>query len=247
LLLAVLGSVAGTLVTNAFATSQNLSFTTSQNLTLFGAVLGAAIPPLIAVAGPYTNLRLGLGLLIAVGALVLTYGGFIAKDKLSNTPASETIFPVPGPFPTPIPHPTTGPTPSTSTTDPSPDQPDLRLQLKPTLTCSVTPGGGFIGNDTLTISVKVLNSGPGQLSGKVPYTIKIDTRSAVTGNAGLGTFTAMTVGVRPTDYQHTLRVVVSVDPADKIAELNEANNTLAVTVALPAQKNQQQPVPCKAA
>ena len=89
LLLAVIGSVAGTLVSSAFSSSQNLA--------LFGAALGAAIPPLVSVAGPFTHLRLWTGVLIAIIALVVTYGGFTLPEKAAGVDDNRTTFPVPRP------------------------------------------------------------------------------------------------------------------------------------------------------
>lgn len=86
LLAAVIGSVAGTLVTSAL--------NTSPDVALLGAALGAAIPPLVAVVGPFTHLRLGAGVLVAGLALLLTYSGFTFTDKAAGRPT--TTFPVPG-------------------------------------------------------------------------------------------------------------------------------------------------------
>lgn len=86
MLLAVIGSVAGTLVTSALSSSPELA--------LLGAALGAAIPPLVAVAGPFTHLRLWGGVLIAVIALVVTYGGFTVRDKAMGV--QDPTFPVLG-------------------------------------------------------------------------------------------------------------------------------------------------------
>jgi hypothetical protein len=89
LLLAVIGSVAGTLVSSAFSSSQNLA--------LLGAALGAAIPPLVSVAGPFTHLRLWTGVLIAIIALIVTYGGFTLPEKAAGVDDNRTTFPVPRP------------------------------------------------------------------------------------------------------------------------------------------------------
>jgi hypothetical protein len=91
LLVAVIASVSGALVTNAFATSHNPTFTTPQNLALFGAVLGAAIPPFIAVAGRFAGV--GAGLVISVIALGVTYGGFTVHDI--GQPPEKRIMPLP--------------------------------------------------------------------------------------------------------------------------------------------------------
>jgi hypothetical protein len=85
-LLAVVGSVAGALVSKALDSSQSLA--------LLGAGLGAAIPPLVAVKGRRSHLRLAGGVLIAALALVFTYAGFTVSEKALGK--ADTTFPVPG-------------------------------------------------------------------------------------------------------------------------------------------------------
>ena len=57
MMLAVMASVCGTAITGAFEAS--------PSMRLFGAALGAAIPPLIAVAGPFHGLRAATGVLVS--------------------------------------------------------------------------------------------------------------------------------------------------------------------------------------
>ena len=353
MLLAVIGSVAGTLVTSAFSSSQNLA--------LFGAALGAAVPPLIAVAGPFTHLRLGAGVLIAAMALLLTYGGFTARDNALGV-EEKTFPPVPGTKSTgtetsrPKTTPPTRPTPSSSaspspgasfegqlcinwwprrlhcSTDPcdpnvtvasegnevlivtglkftgeaasrlsqqgtcegevDQDEPcsitvrvkpgaagraqlriqqnldgpaslvdievdalsttssplaDLDLSLFTLPECGVVPGGALSGADNLTIFVAVRNSGPTQLSQLATFTIASDTGLIGGGNAAVSTgssFAAMQVDLRPDDYGRSHRFTVTVDPNNDIAERDESNNTLRVTVSLPGPPNNAQDVPC---
>ncbi|MBM7797719.1 hypothetical protein JOE57_000640 [Microlunatus panaciterrae] len=353
MLLAVIGSVAGTLVSNAFDAS--------QNLTLLGATLGAALPPLVSVAGPHTHLRLWTGALIAVIALAVTYGGFTIRDKAMGV--QETTFPVPKSQPTRPPQSTPTPTPQTtaqptsSGSTPTPgvtcegelciswtpqqlhcasdpcapvvtvrsdgtqvlqvtglkftgDAADrlwqegtcpgkslhqgetctITVRVKPgpaghaqlriqhnlqgpaslvdidvdastTATpvanldlslftlpeCSVVPGGALSGADNLTIFVAVRNSGPAQLSRLVPFTITSDTGLTGGGNTAVSTgsgFSAMQVDLRPGDYGHAHHFTVTIDPSNEIAERDEMNNTLKVTVSLPARPSQAQDVPC---
>ncbi|WP_329000181.1 hypothetical protein OHA18_37820 [Kribbella sp. NBC_00709] len=84
MLLAVVGSVAGTLVTAALDGSPTTK--------LVGAALGAAIPPVIAVAGPFSRLRLAGGTAVTVLALLFTYAGFTVPQTALG---KETTFPVP--------------------------------------------------------------------------------------------------------------------------------------------------------
>jgi hypothetical protein len=103
MVLAVLASVCGTLVTGAFEAS--------PNMRLFGAALGAAIPPLIAVAGPFVALRAATGVLVAAGSLFVTYSGFTVVDYATNQ--EQSTFPLPPALPATSPTPTdTTPTPS---------------------------------------------------------------------------------------------------------------------------------------
>lgn len=146
LLLAVVGSVAGTLVSSVFSSSQELA--------LLGATLGAAIPPFVAVAGPYTNLRLGVGVLIAVGALGITYGGFTVGDKVTGQEA--TTFPLPG-----------SPAKETKGTGPAPAQPSPTVGGSPTagFTCegelciSWSPTHLHCSSDPCTPDVTVRSEG----------------------------------------------------------------------------------------
>jgi hypothetical protein len=89
-LFAMIGSVCGTLLTGAFDTS--------PAMRLVGAVLGAAIPTLITYAGPYSNLRASVGILVTAGALFLTYGGFTLFDFAADRPKT---FPLPPKVPEP--------------------------------------------------------------------------------------------------------------------------------------------------
>ncbi|TCM35997.1 hypothetical protein EV648_12345 [Kribbella sp. VKM Ac-2568] len=103
-LLAVVGSVAGTLVT--------VALDKSPTVKLIGAALGAAIPPLIATAGKFSRLRLFGGIVAAVVALVLTYVGFSVPETALGM---VNTFPVP-PGVNPANDPTTTPTTSKPTT-----------------------------------------------------------------------------------------------------------------------------------
>ena len=96
--MSVVGALAGTMVAYALSKSAGDSPTsraTAEQLTLLGAALGAAIPPMIAVAGSYFRLRLMAGIAIAVGALVVTYAGIVIPQTALG---KEPIFPVPTAF-----------------------------------------------------------------------------------------------------------------------------------------------------
>jgi hypothetical protein len=88
--LAMIGSVCGALLTGAL--------NTSPTGRLIGAALGAAIPTLVGYAGPYGKLRVGAGIGVTALALFLTYGGFTLFDYAADR--SET-FPLPSAMPDP--------------------------------------------------------------------------------------------------------------------------------------------------
>jgi hypothetical protein len=90
MLLAIAGSICGTLLTAAL--------NTSPTVRLIGALLGSAIPPLVTFAGPYHRLRAGLAVAVTAGALIITYGGFTLFDFA--TERKET-FPLPASVPQP--------------------------------------------------------------------------------------------------------------------------------------------------
>jgi hypothetical protein len=95
IVLSVVGSLAGTLVAYALsksAAAAPISRAAVEQLTLLGAALGAAIPPMIAAAGSYFRLRMAAGILIAAGALLATYAVITVPQTAL---AKEPIFPVP--------------------------------------------------------------------------------------------------------------------------------------------------------
>jgi hypothetical protein len=89
MLLAVVGSVCGTLAVGAVGTSPTAK--------LVGAALGAAIPAVMTLAGPYPLARAVAGVAIT-GGLVLTYGGFTLVSYATDQPSR---FPLPPAAPEP--------------------------------------------------------------------------------------------------------------------------------------------------
>jgi len=114
--LAVLASVCGTLVSAALGLSPTLK--------LVGAALGAAIPPLVVSAGRFRPLRVATAVLIAIGALFVTYSGITLSDYAIQREAST--FPIPDVLPT------TGPDTSTEV---STDTDEEDTPTPPTPTC----------------------------------------------------------------------------------------------------------------
>jgi hypothetical protein len=124
MVLAVVASVCGTLVTGAFEAS--------PGMRLFGAALGAAIPPLVAVAGPFAGLRAATGVLVTAGALFVTYSGFTVADYATNQ--EQSTFPLPPRLPP------TSPTPTPSVTTPTPSNTaGTAVTCEGELCISVTP------------------------------------------------------------------------------------------------------------
>jgi hypothetical protein len=89
---AILGSICGTLITGALDTS--------PTVRLVGAALGSAVPTLVTFAGPYRRLRLGIAAGVTAVALFVTYGGFTLFDFATDR--NET-FPLPAAAPDPSP------------------------------------------------------------------------------------------------------------------------------------------------
>lgn len=88
--LAMIGSVCGTLITDALDTT--------PTVRLIGAVLGAAIPTLVTYAGSYSHLRASVGIAVTAVALFVTYGGFTLVDFATDQPKT---FPLPPAVPEP--------------------------------------------------------------------------------------------------------------------------------------------------
>ena len=89
LVLAVVGSVCGALITGALDTS--------PTVTLIGAALGSAVPALVTFAGPAQALRTGVAIAVTGVALFITYGGFTlfdyATDRAETFPAPPGVAP----------------------------------------------------------------------------------------------------------------------------------------------------------
>ncbi|MFC4909325.1 hypothetical protein [Actinomadura gamaensis] len=87
LVVAVLTAVAGSVLTTLLASGAGAP----PVGTLVATVAGAAIPPLIATAGPFHALRLSVAVLAAAIGLAIAYGGFsltygVSGDKPGNLP-----------------------------------------------------------------------------------------------------------------------------------------------------------------
>jgi hypothetical protein len=144
MMLAVTASVLGTVVASAFEAS--------PSMRLFGAALGAAIPPLISVAGPFAGLRAATGVLVAAGALFVTYSGFTVADYATNQ--EQSTFPLPPRLPP------TSPTPTPSVTTPTPsDTAGTAVTCEGELCISVTPMVLHCSSDGCDNDVTVQSTG----------------------------------------------------------------------------------------
>jgi hypothetical protein len=119
-----------------------------------------------------------------------------------------------------------------------PKGPDLQLYTLPE--CSLAPDG-------LTIFVAVRNGGPGGYSKLAPWAMSSNTGLSAQGNTALSTgsaFTAMQTPLRDGDFGRTHRFTITADPGNQVVERDESNNTLTVTVRLPARPDGAVDVPC---
>ncbi|WP_238163600.1 CARDB domain-containing protein [Kribbella capetownensis] len=160
-LLAVVGSVAGTLVT--------VALDKSPTVKLIGAALGAAIPPLIAAAGRFSRLRLAGGVVVAVLALLLTYVGFTVPEAALGLPAT---------FPVPTPNPTDPPKPS-----PTRETAGTIGKCEGQLCIEVHPAQVHCSSAQCDSAVEVTSGGKTRLRiGDIEFTGDIAERFAQTGN-----------------------------------------------------------------
>jgi hypothetical protein len=141
----------------------------------------------------------------------------------------------------------TAPTTSTAGNGPTldPKGPDLQLYTLPE--CSVVPGGALSGADGLIVLVAIRNGGPGTYSRLVPWEMSSNTGLSAHGNSAISTgsaFTSMQADLRPGDYNRVHRFSIKADPNNQIVERNESNNTVTVTVTLPARPTRAADVPC---
>jgi hypothetical protein len=123
--------------------------------------------------------------------------------------------------------------------------PDLALSAPQR--CSIVPGGSLSGADALTIEIAIINNGPGSISQLVPYALSSDGGLTGRGNAAVstdGAVTPMQVDLQASDYNQDRQFTITVDPNRVIAETNENNNALNVTVSLPSQPTSPTDVPC---
>lgn len=134
--------------------------------------------------------------------------------------------------------------------DTSEPRPSTDLVAETSVECVHQRGGAVGGRDALQVffPIRLTGATPDQLPGLVGVSARSDTglaadlRSAV-GNQGQ---TVAALPLRSGDYDGTHAIVVSVDPGDEVAERDEDNNRIRVTVNLPAQPGPSQPLPCTA-
>jgi hypothetical protein len=116
--------------------------------------------------------------------------------------------------------------------------------------CSYVPHGNLDGSDGLTVFLYVYLLGASALPGSLSTSVSFSNGySTVYSAAPSGTAQKALQGpIRATDWGHALTVHVAADPNDQYRETNETNNTIDVTVNLPATRPSQvvDPLPCSA-
>ncbi|RZU11341.1 hypothetical protein EV645_6507 [Kribbella rubisoli] len=161
-LLAIAGSVTGTLVT--------MALDKSPGLKLLGAALGAAIPPLIAAFGSFSRLQLVGGLGVAGLALLVTYLAFVVPETALG---KETTFPVPGPQPTQ----------TVTPPDPTTRRPNPTELCEGQLCIGVTPKELHCTEDHCDAAVEVISGGKTTLRiGDIEFKGDIAERFSQTGD-----------------------------------------------------------------
>lgn len=112
---------------------------------------------------------------------------------------------------------------------------DLDLSVAaPDLRCSVVPDDPYWNADGLTIFVHVVKTGTAKPPGAVPFRVASDTGLNRPGSATLSddpkALTRMRIPLRRADYDASHVYTLTVDPDDKLRELDETNNSLQVTL-----------------
>ena len=143
------------------------------------------------------------------------------------------------------------PPPSQGQTDGAQEKPDFTVEGPPT--CTVALGAAPDVADCLYVSVDLRNKGTALAS--VPVRLTSDT---LTADAGLTTEPTLVaspepkpqeirVDLRTTDFGQTHKLTIAADPGNTIEEVNEENNSLAVSLALPARETLDPSTTCTAA
>ena len=137
------------------------------------------------------------------------------------------------------------PPPQTTTSEPEPSDVDLHLYALPE--CSNVLDGALDGGDNLVLFVAVRDGGPQPVSGPVVVTVSSDTglsSRATTGVSAGSTFTGMEVSLGSSDYNKTHHFTITADPDDDVAERDEENNQLRISVPLGSRQQSEGDVPC---
>lgn len=117
-MVSVVGAVCGTLVAETLGSSPGWN--------LLGAILGAALPPIISAAGPGHRVRAATGIAITAAALLFTYSGF---TLFAYAAEQQAVFPIPDPLPNPAP-------PTTRHTSPNLGKAGIAITPERGLTCT---------------------------------------------------------------------------------------------------------------
>jgi type II secretory pathway pseudopilin PulG len=228
-LLAVVGSVCGTLLAGALQDSLALN--------LVGAVVGAAVPPLVSATGRTRHLRAAMAILVTVIALGITYSG----AQIVSAASGAAILPPLVERHTTSTGSATGPrhVPATTrppqTTSRAPSAFDIVVSVT-NAKCVYRPAGAS-GNGYLRITFQLIMIGA--LPGRTPLLVPI----TAVGNTGLHTASTVSMtqeqqpavvslplGSHDRDFRH--EITVTADPRNAIAESSETNNRLHVAITI---------------
>jgi hypothetical protein len=95
--------------------------------------------------------------------------------------------------------------------------------------------------------VAVRNGGPGAINKLVPVAVSSNTGIGSRSHNAISTgssFNPLQADLAASAYNKTRRFTITADPDNTIAERDEPNNTLTITVRLPARPGSAADVPC---
>jgi hypothetical protein len=231
---AVLGSVCGTLITEAVQDSMAIN--------LAGAAIGAAIPPFVSATGRYRHLRAATAVVVAFVALGITYSGAQIVSAASGDPILPPIVERTTVLPPPSSAASSRP-PTTKSTTGSPTSPprgafDLAMQVK-NAKCLFRQAGTS-GKDSVRITFQLTMTGTPPA--KLPVSVTV---TAVSNVGATRTFVVslsdkqQPVGItvptlaQSTDFQH--KITITADPDNTVREADETNNQVHVTLTIAAK------------
>jgi len=105
------------------------------------------------------------------------------------------------------------------------------------VSCVHQRAGAVGGKDALQVfvAVAVSEGSVDDLPGLVPVRASSDSGAAATFSTAIGSGVVAAIPLRPTDYDLTHLVTITVDPDDEIAESDETDNRIVVRVPVPTR------------